>query len=315
MAHMITKKDSLFYTGEKPWHGIGKEVGDVLTASEALIAAGLTWQVEESPLYDSDGKELKDFKAIRRADTREVFQVAGKGYHIVQNADAFKMFDEITGTGMAKYEVAGSLKGGKIVWMLAKLPYDFSLLKGKDEVKSYMTLTMAHDGSWAIQAYETGIRTVCWNTLRASMNARENVVYGRHTKNVKKNFVQRAQVTLDRARQYFLDFKAASEALAAKQMTTMAIDSFLNKLFETEAMEKVSTRTQNIIDDIKTLHQTGKGTDIPGVQGTAWGVWNAVTEHIDHVRSTRGEADGRLASSWLGSGAQLRQKAFDLLVA
>jgi len=215
---------------------------------------------------------------------------------------------------MAKYEVAGSLKGGRVVWMLAKLPYDFSILKGKDEVKSYMTLTMSHDGTLALQAYETPIRVVCMNTLSASMDSRSNVVYGRHTKNVKKNFVSRAQVTLERARNYFLQFKQASEALARKQMTSLEIDSFLNDLFKIDDKEKVATQTVNKVDAIKTLMETGRGTNIEGVRGTAWGVWNAVTEYIDWERNTRGDAiDSRLASSWMGSGANLRQEAFELL--
>lgn len=314
MAHMITKNDSLMYSGAKPWHGIGKEVGDVLTASEALIAAGLTWQVEEQRVYAEDGKEITEYKAIRRADTKEVFQVSSKGYKIVQNQDAFKMFDEIVGTGMAKYEVAGSLKGGRIVWMLAKLPFDFTVMKGKDEVKSYMHLVMSHDGTLALQSYESPIRTVCWNTLNASLGQRTNSVYGRHTKNVHTNFVSRAQKVLADARRYFQEFQQASEALAKKQMTSFQIDSFLHQLFEVDDKKEASTRSLNMVSEVKRLVETGKGTNIPGVRGTAWGAWNAVTEWVDWERSTKGSSEGRLASSWLGSGADIRQEAFELLV-
>lgn len=312
MAHMITSKDSLMYCGEKPWHGIGKEVGDVLTASEALIASGLSWNVEESKIYDSEGKEITQYKAIRRQDTGDVFQVATTGYRIVQNSEAFKMFDEIVGTGMAKYEVAGSLKGGRIVWMLAKLPFDFSLMGGKDEVRSYLHLVMSHDGTLALQSYESPIRTVCWNTLNASLKQNKNSVYSRHTKNVHTNFVGKAQEVLASARQYFQNFKEASEVLAKKQMGQIEIDSFLNTLLNVDEKDP-STRSINMMSDIKQMIEVGKGANIPGVRGTAWGTFNAVAEWIDWKRSTRGEVDGRMTSSWHGSGSDLRQKAFDLL--
>ena len=43
MAHNI---ESMFYTREKPWHGLGTMVQEAPTSSEALRLAGLDWTVE-----------------------------------------------------------------------------------------------------------------------------------------------------------------------------------------------------------------------------------------------------------------------------
>src|SRR3990172_10682534 len=123
MAHKITEKDSLMYAGCKPWHGIGKNVGnEVVTASEALLASGLDWKVVSRPVFNQQGGQIEGFNAIVREDTGEVFQIAKDRYLPVQNNECFQVFDEVVGTGQAKYEVAGSLQGGRKVWILSRIP-------------------------------------------------------------------------------------------------------------------------------------------------------------------------------------------------
>ena len=64
-------------------------------------------------------------------------------YRIVQNEEAFQFTDDLLGEGVT-YETAGSLQGGKKVWMLAKLPEKY-IIAG-DEVTHIWcssTVTMA----------------------------------------------------------------------------------------------------------------------------------------------------------------------------
>ena len=57
----------------------------------------------------------------------------------------------------------------------------------------------------------------------------------------------------------------------------------------------------------------GIGSDIPGVMGTRWGMLNAVTELVDHER---GRSDNtRMESAWFGTGANLKNRALELLAA
>lgn len=60
------------------------------------------------------------------------------------------------------------------------------------------------------------------------------------------------------------------------------------------------------------LYETGKGLDLKGIRGTKWAMFNAVTEFVDHERTVRARA-GALDSAWFGSGALLKQRAWDLL--
>lgn len=151
------------------------------------------------------------------------------------------------------------------------------------------------------------------NTVRAAIASADVRVYAKHTVNGVSNFTGRASKTLEKTRTYFAAYKAYAEKLAAKQMTSLEIDSFLDSLFDVDRKEEVSTRQENILVEVRKLHESGRGTEIAGVRGTAWGVYNAVTEYIDYERSTKGDGENRIVSSWLGSGAALREKAFALL--
>jgi hypothetical protein len=68
------------------------------------------------------------------------------------------------------------------------------------------------------------------------------------------------------------------------------------------------------------LAAVGIGQDIPGIRHSAWAALHAVTEYVDHRRTTRGQSDldrtsKRLQSLWFGSGARLKQQAWDLALA
>ncbi len=45
--------ETMFWYGETPWHGLGKEVLSTLTAEEAIKVAGLNWEVEVVPVIIS----------------------------------------------------------------------------------------------------------------------------------------------------------------------------------------------------------------------------------------------------------------------
>jgi hypothetical protein len=53
----------------------------------------------------------------------------------------------------------------------------------------------------------------------------------------------------------------------------------------------------------------GKGSQLASANGTAWGLLNAVTDHVDHFSRAR-SPDNRLDSAWFGAGAMVKAKAY-----
>ena len=113
--------ETMMSVREKPWHGLGVIVKDAPTSAEALRLAGLDWKVERQQLMLPNGRAIPDqYANVRTSDGSVLGLVTGK-YQIVQNDEAFAFTDNLIG-GDVRYETAGSLMGGKRVWMLARLP-------------------------------------------------------------------------------------------------------------------------------------------------------------------------------------------------
>jgi hypothetical protein len=61
-------------------------------------------------------------------------------------------------------------------------------------------------------------------------------------------------------------------------------------------------------ETIMRLFETGRGTDIKGVNGTIWGLYNAITEFVQHEKGK--VDDKRLKDAWFGSGMAMNNRAF-----
>ena len=76
---MPANVETMFYVREKPGHGLGTEVQETPTSADALICAGLDWEVIQKNVYTED---------------------------------AFQFTDDLLGAGVT-YETAGALQGGQ----------------------------------------------------------------------------------------------------------------------------------------------------------------------------------------------------------
>lgn len=115
---MSANVETMFYTREKPWHGLGTMVMEAPTSRDALELAGLNWQVIQKELLTLDGIRVPGFKANIRDTDSQVLGVVTDRYKVVQNEDAFAFTDALLGEGVT-YETAGSLQNGRRTWILA----------------------------------------------------------------------------------------------------------------------------------------------------------------------------------------------------
>lgn len=179
---MSANVETMFYTRQAPWHGLGTRVEHTLNSQEALVAAGLDWQVIQMPVQTEDGRSIPGFKANIRDRDNQVLGVVTDRYKVVQNQDAFAFTDELLGEGVS-YETAGSLQGGRRTWILAKLPQRY-IISG-DEITPYLVFMNSHDGSGAIKAAMTPIRVVCQNTLNLALSTAKRSWSAHHTGDIK----------------------------------------------------------------------------------------------------------------------------------
>jgi len=123
MSHeveMIDGQAQMAYAGELPWHGLGTKVASDLAPSQIMQQAGLDWSVEKETMTTASGVEIEGKKALVRSSDNKVLDVVGDNWNPVQNSEAFEFFSEYCLAGDMEMHTAGSLKGGQMVWALAK---------------------------------------------------------------------------------------------------------------------------------------------------------------------------------------------------
>lgn len=324
---MPANVESMMYAKEVPWHGLGTYVGDhPILAEEAIVASGLDWHVEKSPAFAAVtvGEEEREVAAedwffnVRTSDNRILGAVQGR-YSVLQNCEAFEFMDHLAGSQrLVRYHTAGSLQGGKHIWMLAELVgLSIEPVPG-DVTQPYLLLVNGHDGRMPLKALFTSVRVVCQNTLNLALRTAQGGITIRHTGKLDDK-LKEARKVLGLARHEVEEFQELSRELALKQMGDKIFQTFLDELYPLPK-DQDNTRRINVRTELTNLFEAGPGSDIPGVRGTAWGALQALTDYTTHHRTTRGAGDDkklerekRLESAWFGSGNALNQKALEFL--
>lgn len=320
MAHNINinnGKASMFYAGEKPWHGLGTPVDKAVTSAEAIKLAGLDYGVVKQPIFIQGPKgniQVKDTFATVRSDTNVPLGIVGNRYTILQNREAFNFTDALVGIKEAMYHTAGALGDGEIVWILAKLNGVIEVVKN-DITEKYLLLMNRHDGTGSLIIKWTGIRVVCKNTLDMALSKIDGEISTslRHTVSMglKVEEVRKALGIISAKEKIFTE---AAKRLATVQLTQEAWEGYLKNLKlapQGDEEGRGKTILVKILDQMNELFEKSHGNDLPGVKGTLWGGFNAVAEYVDYHRRSSGTDENRAKSILLGSGAQLKQKAWD----
>lgn len=301
---MAAHIDSMLYTGELPWHGLGNEVnGDALYSwEECLRQAGLDWEVNTEKLTTPDGIEVPDYFATTRIKEGEksVLGVVGSNYKVLQNRDAMRWFQPFLDSHQVRIETAGALHGGAVVWVLAKLCNEIQIGRN-DLVGQHILLSHSHNGRYSVEARLTPIRVVCHNTLTMAKATRQGV-FGKvkHTQSMEWRLDQ-VRSTLAEANHLFLLEAEKYQFLASKRIDSAQADTFFRKCLGIDTAkptEEMHGKTLNTLNQVKTLFFTGRGAELETASGTWWGAYNAVEEYKSWYKGRSNEA--RMESVFFG---------------
>jgi phage/plasmid-like protein (TIGR03299 family) len=202
----------------------------------------------------------------------------------------------------ASYEYAGVIKEGRKIFLQAKLGKSFDAVPG-DTVDCYVTLVTSHDGSSSLRAFLTPIRLFCQNQLIRAIKAATTNVMLKHTSNVNER-LQDALHVFKVSTDGFAIFQEKAKYLARKLVDKQMVERFLNEIVE----DTGSTRAKNQKEKIHELFENGRGN----TGKSAWHLYNAATEFVDHDRTS--DPEKALDSAMFGSGSLLKEKAFTAAV-
>lgn len=314
MSHLVK---SMAWTNEVPWHNLGFEVSNDLTAPQMMQAAKVDWTVSKQPaFFEMDGKKYDTGKSALIRDTdRKVLDVVSHNWNPTQNETAFEFFREYVDAGQMSMETAGSLDGGRQVWALAKINTEFEAVRG-DVVKGYLLFSNPHRFGRAITVRFTPIRVVCNNTLTYALELSGKDGMSVSVNHSKKFDATEVKKTLAIATSTMDQYKEAAQFLATKKYTTESVTEYVNRLFPKAKYERKSDRVAANDDISRPAAMVIAGLDKqPGAElanGTWWNAVNAITYYTDHHAGR--SADSRLNSAWFGLNQGKKLRALNLAV-
>lgn len=286
---MSANVETMMYTGETPWHGIGTKVDEAPDSATAIKMAGLDWQVTQENVRV--GRNVVDgYKANVRSSDKKVLGITSDKYEVVQNADAFAFTDAMIGAG-CKYETAGSLKGGKIVWLLALT--DQRKILG-DEINQYLTFVNGFDGKTPVKVFDTSTRVVCSNTLQLALAGAKRVWTFEHTNGVQDR-LREFQITMTNAHNYMNSLEKFAEELHKKTISKKQLEEILSQVYGDETEFKDQKLKQERISRLKNRLITvyNDTADLQNHRGTAWGLYNAFADVAGHGTPTNNKGEVR----------------------
>jgi len=311
MSHEV---ETMAYAGQVPWHGLGTKVAADLTPRQMQVEAGLDWTVTKRPsfvTYDGELIETGTNALLRESDNSVLSPSVGDGWEPVQNTEAFDFFAEFCLAGDMEMHTAGSLKGGQIVWVLAKIKESFDVL-GEDRVDNYMLFSNPHQYGKSLNVRMTPVRVVCNNTLTMSLSATsKNEASLNHRRAFNADSVK-DQMGL--AHEKFEQYRDAAKFMASKKTSVGDLIKFYSTVFpaaNTKAKEVkdyagLSTTAKMAFDSL----ETQPGAEL--AMGTWWNALNSVTYVTDHKLGR--SADARMTSAWFGANQAKKLKATSLAI-
>jgi phage/plasmid-like protein (TIGR03299 family) len=305
------------------WHRLGTVTADCMTAEEVMAKAWLgDWNVrkirlqgiEETAAGGINRIECTDkFMTVRTNPANgktEYLGVVGDDYTTVQNEQVAEMLNRLVDESGAHFETAGSMRGGRRVFVTMKLPKAMEIA-GLDQMDLYLAATTGHDGTASLRVDATPVRIVCANTQRMAYERSQGSYTFRHTSNVNTQ-INEARQALRLVFRHFDAFQAEAEKMLNEALTMGEFEKIVAQVWPV-ADDATEIAQKNAKQRSATLRYLIRDADTQkAIKGTRWAGYQAITEYLDHHAPASSEVV-RAARSLTGKGVELKAKAFELL--
>jgi phage/plasmid-like protein (TIGR03299 family) len=242
-----------------------------------------------------------------------------------QNEDCANLCKDIRDmSGVSPYAM-GVTNGGRKTFMAMKFPKGFNFVSPRtgiiDVTDLFLVVFNSHDGYGSLTANLTPVRMFCCNQQRAAESMARSRFALRHTGDADERMNQLREL-LSESYSYQDIYRRACEAQIERELDEDAVLHQLNKLLKatdtdlTERQREIRGETVGRVLDIYNTSET-----VAPFHGTAYGLYNAITEYTDHSMNVvvRGENTDvrqvramRTMASWQLD--EFKQNAFEQLL-
>lgn len=331
-------ENGVFGSGERAWHGQGVVIpDDVFTVERAIELVPELGTVEMQPAYyrnpltgefepvtlggTDEEDALQRYVAVRQHDGKVLGDGLSHLYQPRQTVEKFDFMDALLGGKRGKrramLHTAGTLQGGSVAWLLARLDGDLKI--GDDHVARFLFCSDTFDGSSSTRVAFTNVRIVCSNTLAMAINGAQRTFKARHVGDLSEKLEQAADI-LGLAEAYNEAYYEQATAMLKTRMTGKQVQAFLDRLIPIPVAAdptRIDRAARNAADRQSAITAILEHDDLANIKGTAWGVYNAVAEYADWLQPSRGSAfdtaDANRFRRALDDGG-IKDRALSLLV-
>ena len=311
------------------WHRLGTVLPAEFDAADAMRYAKLggwnvrTQALQTTPMLSADGVDVlavpEHFATVRTNPVTgrpDVLGVVGRGYTPIQNEEHAALLDALVDESGAHFETAGSIRGGRQVFLTMKLPRTM-LIGGIDAVDLYIVACNSHDGTSAFRLLISPVRVVCANTQALAIRRAQSSFSIRHTSGA-HGYIGQARQALGLTFRFADAFQAEADRMIEQAITDEQFRDIVGQLWTTDSQ---SQRSKTITENRQAalsglLHSSDTNT---AIRGTRWAAYQAITEYTDHVApiaDKRNPAMARAERVVTSTGVhQIKTRAFDLIAA
>lgn len=318
---MVARVETLAYSGEAPWHRLGRAVSNEMTTEQMQEAAGLNWSTEKRPIFapaigHPDAgipmQQITGKYALLRNTDSKILTLCGENWNPVQNSEALGFFKEFVEAGTMKMETAGSLCDGEFTFALASIQESFGLksthLAGEEDVvKGYLLFSNPFKIGHSINIQFTPIRVVCMNTLVMALRTKTAGTGAFRMRHTAKFEPEVAKEALGIAKHQLQEFKEEAAFLTSRLVNKADLKEFF--------IEALGLPERKPGD--KGIDRVGEAMEYfylqPGEQlhpDSWWNAFNTITFMADHLLGRND--NNRLKNSWFGHMQRKKQLALNL---
>jgi phage/plasmid-like protein (TIGR03299 family) len=283
MAHGMTETDRFAYVKQEAWHGLGIKLEGDGALSSVMADAAFPWRAITTPVYipnDVGFKVVPNRIAVVRDDTREVLGIQSDTYEVYQYFEYFEFGDNIVQDGIARWETAGTLQGGKRGFALMQMQEGWRV--GDDEYCPFLFFHSSHDGTHSVTVKTETIRVVCQNTADAALLSGSGnfLVRLKHNANLRAN-LDAAQETIKVTTEDQRRMQEFLQSALATEMKKDVRDAITAEIFgrpDDAKTDKMQTRIRNKVGAFRRI-----GAEEYSHYGdTAYTMIQAITGFADH---------------------------------
>ncbi len=330
MHDLTQRKDGSYemaYVGKPGWHGLGNQLPAGASKEEWRKAAGYDWEILSSPVefavgdmkvYPGDFAPYPGQKVNYRSDNQFPLSITSDSWQPMQPGQILDYMDEVVHKFGFVLNTAGTLDGGRKFWMLADIGCEDAVKDPRDRIKGRLLASTSVDRTLPTSFRFVAERVVCQNTLSMALGEQGGT---HHIFKHRRVFsAQEANEALGlQARGAFDQAILAYRLLADCEMPEEVVVDATMRLFDLNLDQRSTDEIQKLaktkpVRSIIELTQNPSaliGSEMAGLQETAWGWVNAVTQFVDHERGAR-TSDSRMMRAQFGDGYRAKNRAFHM---